>query len=62
LKQLLPANVNLLSLEPWENNAIVMRLEHIYQTDEDAVLSTVATINITVIQYKKSILLFNIFL
>ncbi|CAL1274579.1 unnamed protein product [Larinioides sclopetarius] len=39
LKTTLPPNVHLLTLEPWKRGTILIRLEHIYEFDEDNTLS-----------------------
>lgn len=55
LKKPLPANVHMLTLEQWvspsitpvEVSQILLRFEHIYEKDEDPVLSQPATVNMT---------------
>lgn len=44
----LPNNVQILTLEPWTNDKVLLRLEHIFSKDEDNVLSQPATLNIGV--------------
>ncbi|GIY01663.1 lysosomal alpha-mannosidase, partial [Caerostris darwini] len=39
LRTVLPPNVHLLTLEPWKKGTVLIRLEHIYEYDEDSVLS-----------------------
>ncbi|GBN36329.1 Lysosomal alpha-mannosidase [Araneus ventricosus] len=39
IKPTLPPNVHLLTLEPWKRGTILIRLEHIYEFDEDDTLS-----------------------
>ncbi|KAG8181687.1 hypothetical protein JTE90_014820 [Oedothorax gibbosus] len=39
LKSTLPANVHLLTLEPWKRDTVLIRLEHMYEFDEDPQLS-----------------------
>ncbi|XP_069699536.1 lysosomal alpha-mannosidase-like [Periplaneta americana] len=39
LKTSLPPNVKILTLEPWRNKALLLRLEHIMEKNEDAILS-----------------------
>lgn len=54
LKKPLPANVHMLTLEQWvlpsimpvEVSQILLRFEHIYEKDEDPVLSQPATVNL----------------
>lgn len=36
LNQKLPPNINLLTLEPWDKGRILMRLEHIFEVNEDS--------------------------
>ncbi|KAL1490679.1 hypothetical protein ABEB36_013334 [Hypothenemus hampei] len=43
----LPINVNLLTLEPWTNSTYLMRLEHFFEKDEDAILSLPVTIDLS---------------
>jgi hypothetical protein len=50
LKQPLPSNVHLLSLEQWSDNmTTLIRLEHPFQNGEDQTLSTPVTVNLQVI-------------
>ncbi|KAI4470603.1 alpha-mannosidase [Holotrichia oblita] len=46
LVNVLPNNVQILTLEPWTENKLLLRLEHIFSKDEDNVLSQPATVNI----------------
>lgn len=46
LAQALPPQVNLLSLEQWNEGRYLLRLEHIYSRDEDAELSKPVTVGI----------------
>jgi len=39
LKEILPMNVHLLTLEPWKEGALLLRLEHIMEAYEDSGLS-----------------------
>ncbi|KAJ4433197.1 hypothetical protein ANN_15454, partial [Periplaneta americana] len=39
LLESLPANVQILTLEPWKNDTLLLRLEHILEKNEDAQLS-----------------------
>ncbi|XP_044735005.1 lysosomal alpha-mannosidase-like isoform X1 [Chrysoperla carnea] len=42
----LPPNVQILTLEPWKNGTVLLRLEHILEKDEDPILSKPSCINI----------------
>ncbi|XP_043267242.1 lysosomal alpha-mannosidase isoform X1 [Venturia canescens] len=42
----LPPNVQILTLEPWKENSILLRLEHVFEANEAATLSEPVTINI----------------
>lgn len=42
----LPQNVNLMTLEPWKENSILVRFEHILEANEDCEYSKPATFNI----------------
>ncbi|XP_044269447.1 lysosomal alpha-mannosidase-like isoform X2 [Tribolium madens] len=46
LKTNLPDNVHILTFEPWKENSYILRLEHILENNEDATLSTTATVNL----------------
>lgn len=54
LRNPLPPNVHMLTLEQWqqpklepvETSQILLRFEHIYEKDEDPVLSQPATVNL----------------
>ncbi|CAG0919137.1 unnamed protein product [Notodromas monacha] len=46
LKAPLPENVNLMTLEPWRDGRLLMRLEHMFEPGEDAVLSNSAPIEL----------------
>lgn len=48
----LPPNVQILTLEPWTENEVLLRLEHIFAKDEDEVLSQPVTVNLNVSIYK----------
>ncbi|XP_065568469.1 lysosomal alpha-mannosidase-like isoform X3 [Artemia franciscana] len=50
LKRSLPANVNLLTFEPWETGKILLRLEHIYQEGEHPSLSKEVTVSLEVVR------------
>lgn len=45
----MPDNVNLLTLENWSDGSYLIRLEHIYDLDEDDILSKPVTFSIQVI-------------
>ena len=40
INNLLPKNIHLLTLEPWDDNYILIRLEHFYEINEDPDYST----------------------
>ncbi|XP_055327446.1 LOW QUALITY PROTEIN: lysosomal alpha-mannosidase-like [Paramacrobiotus metropolitanus] len=42
----LPDNIHLLSLEQWKGSSLLIRLEHIFEPDEDPVLSQPATVDL----------------
>ncbi|PAV80564.1 hypothetical protein WR25_19108 [Diploscapter pachys] len=42
-----PKEVNILSIEPWDNNMVLLRLEHIYQNSELATSNKPAYIDLT---------------
>ncbi|XP_044269402.1 lysosomal alpha-mannosidase-like isoform X2 [Tribolium madens] len=46
LKTSLPDNVQMLTLEPW-NNSYILRLEHIFENNEDTEMSKEVTIDLT---------------
>ncbi|XP_071440327.1 lysosomal alpha-mannosidase-like isoform X1 [Hetaerina americana] len=46
LKPTLPPNVHVLTLEPWSGNTVLLRLEHFYEMNEDAILSKPVTLNL----------------
>lgn len=46
LNKPLPANVHLLTLEEWEANSFLLRLEHFYEKDEDPILSQPAVVHL----------------
>jgi hypothetical protein len=39
MKNPLPANLNMMTLQPWGNGKVVMRLEHIFEAGEDSSLA-----------------------
>jgi lysosomal alpha-mannosidase len=49
LTRTLPENVQILTLEPWRDNTYLVRLEHMFEKDEDAVLSNPITIHLEVV-------------
>ncbi|XP_015929798.1 lysosomal alpha-mannosidase isoform X1 [Parasteatoda tepidariorum] len=46
LKTQLPPNVHLLTLEPWKAGTVLMRFEHMYEFDEDPILSKRAVLSL----------------
>lgn len=46
LKQALPDNVQLLTLQPWDDDTLLIRLEHILEKDEDPQLSKDVTVDL----------------
>lgn len=46
IAQPFPENVRLLTLEPWKDDTVLLRLEHFYDKTDDPVLSQPATINV----------------
>ncbi|KRT80854.1 glycoside hydrolase, partial [Oryctes borbonicus] len=46
LTRALPDNVQILTLEPWTDESLLLRLEHIFSVNEDNTLSQTATINL----------------
>lgn len=44
----MPSNVRILTLERWNANEILLRLEHIFQLNEHPVYSQPATVEISV--------------
>ena len=46
MREELPENVHILTLEPWRENKILLRLEHQFDVDEDPSLSLPVKINI----------------
>lgn len=50
LNRELPANVNLLTLEPWDDQGrLLVRLEHIYGIGEDETFSKPVTVSLKVL-------------
>lgn len=49
LAKQLPPNVHLLTLEQWRAKQILVRLEHFYQSNEDPVLSKLATVQLDIV-------------
>ncbi|XP_043527609.1 lysosomal alpha-mannosidase isoform X2 [Frieseomelitta varia] len=46
LAKALPPNVHILTLEPWKNNTVLLRLEHIFEVGETVSLSKPVEVNI----------------
>ncbi|XP_049791934.1 lysosomal alpha-mannosidase-like [Schistocerca nitens] len=46
LSQELPENIQILTLEPWKEGSLLLRLEHILEKGEDTELSQPATVNL----------------
>ncbi|XP_017767636.1 PREDICTED: lysosomal alpha-mannosidase-like isoform X2 [Eufriesea mexicana] len=46
LTKLLPSNIHILTLEPWKNGTVLLRLEHIFEVGESETLSKPVEINI----------------
>ena len=44
----LPANVKLLGLEQWDNSSVLLRLEHIYELDNDLVYGKPVNVSLKV--------------
>ncbi|XP_049765840.1 lysosomal alpha-mannosidase-like [Schistocerca cancellata] len=44
--QNVPENVHILTLEPWKNNTVLLRLEHILENNEDPILSNATVVNL----------------
>ena len=57
LREALPPNVNLLSLESWSNGSLLVRLEHLFHPFEDEELSRNVTVNLKVFSSKPNILI-----
>lgn len=53
LTNVLPSNVQILTLEPWRDGAHLLRLEHVFDVSEDASLSEPVTIDLEVITKSK---------
>jgi len=51
LKNSLPDNVHLLTLEQWHSGRFLLRLEHFYEKNEDKELSKVAEVNLKVCKW-----------
>ncbi|XP_066256477.1 lysosomal alpha-mannosidase-like [Euwallacea similis] len=49
LRESLPENVQILTLEPWIGFSFLLRIEHIFEKDEDEVLSLPAQVNLSTI-------------
>jgi len=48
LNKALPPNVHILTLEPWKDDTILLRLEHLFEVGETEQLSQPVEINIHV--------------
>jgi lysosomal alpha-mannosidase len=48
IKPTLPDNVHIMTLEPWQEDSFVLRLEHILEKNEDDNLSQSVTVDLTV--------------
>ncbi|KAF8787519.1 Lysosomal alpha-mannosidase like protein [Argiope bruennichi] len=46
LKTTLPPNVHLLTLEPWKRGTVLIRLEHMYEFNEDSTLSLAVDVSL----------------
>ena len=44
----LPANVKLLSLEQWDKSSVLLRLEHVYEVDDDPVYGKPVNVSLKV--------------
>ncbi|XP_075217367.1 lysosomal alpha-mannosidase-like isoform X2 [Lycorma delicatula] len=51
LKAALPNNVNLLTVEPLDKGTVLIRLEHVFEKNEDKKLSQPVTVNLNRIRY-----------
>lgn len=54
----LPANVQILTLEPWKATTFLLRLEHVFERKEDPVLSRPVTVDLKVNYYHRAIFIF----
>lgn len=52
LNKPLPSNINILTLEPWGDNTILLRLEHILEVTDDLKFSVPVTVNLNVSNLK----------
>lgn len=48
LNRALPPNVHILTLEPWKNDTILLRLEHLFEVNEARKLSAPVRVNLRV--------------
>lgn len=55
LNNSLPLNIHLLTLEHWRKDQVLLRIEHIFEKDEDRFLSLPETINLQVSIYQTCI-------
>ena len=49
LRSDVPDNVNILTLEPWDDGTVLLRLEHTLEKGEDENLSQEVTVDVSVI-------------
>ncbi|KAJ4433199.1 hypothetical protein ANN_15456 [Periplaneta americana] len=52
LLKIVPENIQILTLEPWKENTLLLRFEHIFEKNEDAELSQPATISYELIVFQ----------
>lgn len=43
-----PSNIHILTLEPWKDDSVLLRLEHLFELDESPKYSVPTTVNIKV--------------
>jgi lysosomal alpha-mannosidase len=49
LAKTLPDNVHILTLEPWQEDSYILRLEHILENNEDDSLSQAVSVDLSVL-------------
>lgn len=54
----LPANIHILTLEYWRKDQVLLRIEHIFERDEDRFLSLPETVHLQVSIYTSFIMYF----